>query len=117
MKDHVPNSPLNAARTERNGSLPIDRRNFLKNSMIAGGALLAGEKLAALEIAASPQIAGTVSPAEIAAARFPKDFLWGTATSSYQVEGAWNADAALIPRISYGAIQSEQIGDLNGDFF
>ncbi|XP_067949632.1 cytosolic beta-glucosidase-like [Watersipora subatra] len=24
--------------------------------------------------------------------RFPDDFMWGTATSSYQVEGAWDAD-------------------------
>ena len=24
--------------------------------------------------------------------KFPKDFLWGTATSAYQVEGAWNED-------------------------
>ncbi|MEL7426953.1 MAG: family 1 glycosylhydrolase, partial [Bacteroidota bacterium] len=24
--------------------------------------------------------------------RFPSDFIWGTATSSYQIEGAWNAD-------------------------
>ncbi|MBQ7486329.1 MAG: family 1 glycosylhydrolase, partial [Clostridia bacterium] len=23
---------------------------------------------------------------------FSKDFLWGTATSSYQIEGAWNED-------------------------
>ncbi len=23
---------------------------------------------------------------------FPKDFVWGTATASYQIEGAWNAD-------------------------
>jgi len=80
-------------RAVRGNSAPFDRRSFLKNSLMAGcGALLAGKKLAALETAASPQVAGAVSPAEIASARFPKDFLWGTATSSYQVEGAWNVD-------------------------
>ncbi len=71
----------------------MDRRSFLKNSLIAGGgALLAGKRIAALEAGAQPQLAGAVSPAQIAVARFPKDFLWGMATSSYQVEGAWNAD-------------------------
>ncbi len=93
MKDSLGNSPLNAVRTDGNCSVPLDRRNFLKSSLIVGGgALLAGKKIAALESATQPQILGEVSPAQIAAARFPKDFLWGTATSSFQVEGAWNAD-------------------------
>lgn len=25
-------------------------------------------------------------------AKFPKDFVWGTATAAYQVEGAWKED-------------------------
>jgi beta-glucosidase len=31
----------------------------------------------------------------ISLAAFPKDFLWGTATASYQVEGAWNVSRGL----------------------
>jgi len=28
--------------------------------------------------------------------QFPDDFLWGTATSAYQIEGAWNADGEVL---------------------
>jgi hypothetical protein len=29
------------------------------------------------------------------ASAFPREFMWGTATSSYQIEGAWNVSGAL----------------------
>lgn len=35
---------------------------------------------------------GAIAEADIRNAQFPKDFIWGAATASYQVEGAWNED-------------------------
>ena len=75
MKDCFGCYPLRGVRTRHGKSASIDRRGFLKNSLLAGGsALLAGKKIAALESAAQLQVAGSVSPAEIAAARFPRTF-------------------------------------------
>lgn len=31
-------------------------------------------------------------PIDVSGARFPTNFLWGSATASYQVEGAWQED-------------------------
>ena len=38
---------------------------------------------------------------------FPSDFLWGTATASYQIEGGWNEDAS-------GAMLTGLCGDADG---
>ncbi|CAB4007837.1 beta-glucosidase, partial [Paramuricea clavata] len=34
----------------------------------------------------------SVSQAELFRGEFSKDFIWGCASSAYQIEGAWNAD-------------------------
>jgi beta-glucosidase len=57
----------------------------------AGGAFLAPAALtASREVEA--EIPGAIAETEIEGARFPESFLWGMATASYQVEGAWNED-------------------------
>jgi beta-glucosidase len=55
----------------------ITRRNFL-------GVSTAGVAAASAAGAATKSVAGKAPPV----APFPKDFVWGTATASYQVEGA-----------------------------
>ena len=60
----------------------FSRRHFAK---------LAG--FSALGMAAAPGDAAAQPSADRhAPAGFPKDFVWGTATSSYQIEGAVNED-------------------------
>lgn len=62
----------------------MDRRNFMKHGMAMGGAALAtgGTALTAARAAAQTPLDQS----------FPKDFLWGTATAAYQIEGAVNED-------------------------
>ena len=62
----------------------MDRRNFMKHGMAMGSAALAtgGTALTAARAAAQTPLDQS----------FPKDFLWGTATAAYQIEGAVNED-------------------------
>jgi beta-glucosidase len=71
----------------------LNRREFATRSIAAaaGAALSSRSGYAAASLFAA-QVPGSVPDSVINEARFPKGFLWGTATASYQVEGAWNED-------------------------
>ena len=101
----------------------MNRRLFLGNSLItAGGVLLPTNGFgAAIERQAQPT-PGAISSTAIHDARFPKDFLWGMATASYQVEGAWNEDGkgeSIWDRFSHtvGKIKGGATGDVACDYY
>lgn len=53
---------------------------------------------------------------------FPPDFIWGAATSSYQIEGAWNEDGkgeSIWDRFSHapGNIDGNDTGDIAADHY
>lgn len=63
-----------------------------------------------------------LSTAPHAARAFPKGFLWGTATSAYQIEGAWNEDGkALSIWDTYthtpGHIKNNDTGEVANDHY
>lgn len=90
----------------------MDRRQFVRDSLTAAGSAL----LAANTSFLPGQIAGATAPATNAA-RFPDGFLWGMATASYQVEGAWNEDGkgeSIWDRFTHtqGKVKGAATGDV-----
>jgi beta-glucosidase len=101
--------------------LIMNRRRFLNSLATAGGAaLLAGSGLRVEPAQSQQQIPGAIPAAEISSAHFPEGFLWGMATASYQVEGAWNIDGkgeSIWDRYSHtvGKIKGGGTGDVACD--
>jgi beta-glucosidase len=97
----------------------MDRRRFLANSLMWGGSSLLRQR--GFGLRGSPAaLTGGLPAVDVSAARFPDGFLWGMATASYQVEGAWNEDGkgeSIWDRFSHtvGKVKGEATGDVACD--
>ena len=96
-------------------SLALSRREFL-GGMI-GAVALNGLPGSAFGLGG---IAEKAHP--FVAYQFPKDFLWGAATASYQIEGAWNVDGkgeSIWDRFSHtvGLVKGAETGDVACDSY
>jgi len=105
--------------------MPMNRRKFLGDTIAAAGGAVLGPGAATAATASSsiPQvIPGAVPASEIEGARFPDGFLWGMATASYQVEGAWNEDGkgeSIWDRYAHGVghVKGGDTGDVACDHY
>src|SRR3984957_1704498 len=99
----------------------MNRRQFVGQSLaVAGTALLPCRAFASGSAPSSKPIPDAIAPPQIAGARFREGFLWGMATASYQVEGAWNEDGkgeSIWDRFSHtaGKVKGGATGDVACD--
>jgi beta-glucosidase len=91
----------------------ISRRTFAK---VAGTAALASTATSAISSVASEPGSATGMNAPAVGREFPKGFLWGSATASYQVEGAFNEDGRA-PSIwdTFSRIPGKVVNNATGD--
>src|ERR1700753_2167433 len=93
----------------------FSRREFVGG--LFGAAAISAFPVSGNWMAGIPGSANTFVPFQ-----FPKDFLWGAATASYQVEGAWNEDGkgeSIWDRFSHtvGKVKGGDTGDVACDSY
>jgi len=91
------------------------RREFLGG--LIGAAAVSAVPSAAFAFPSAAQTANAFVPYQ-----FPKDFVWGVATASYQIEGAWNVDSkgeSIWDRFSHtvGKVKGADTGDIACDSY
>jgi beta-glucosidase len=100
----------------------LTRRQVIRAAALAGGSLIAGNGAGALLSAAANAGDKPQSSKRKLQYRFPEGFLWGAATSAYQVEGSPLGDGAGVSiwhRFAHtpGNVANDDNGDIADDHY